>query len=143
MRKISILSLAAISPDRSARRCAMARAGLGAWARLGFACAGPPAASAPPRPPAAPPPRPPEAAASTAPIPFRTLPCAEIIGTSDDDRAVASIFCLGYQAAVSYAPNPSIAQIQAIDGKALSICAATPQMPAVRAFHAAIRTHAR
>jgi hypothetical protein len=39
--------------------------------------------------------------------------------------------------------NLSIAKIQAIEGKAPSICAAKPQMPAVRVFHAAIRAHGR
>lgn len=131
MRKISILSLTATSPDRSARRCAMARAGLGAGARLGPA--GPPTACAPP----------PEAAPSRAPIARRTLSCAEIIGAGDDDRAAASIFFLGYQAAASSVATQSIAKIQAIEGKALSICAANPQMSAVRAFHAANRTHTR
>ena len=98
---------------------------------------------APPPPAAAPPPPPPEAAPSTAPIPIRTLSCAEMIGASDDDRAAASMFFIGYQAAAAGVRNLSIAQIQAIEGKALSICAAHPALPAVRAFRTAILTRGR
>ena len=42
---------------------------------------------------------------------------------------------------ISILSHLSIAQIQAIGEKAPSICAAKPQMPAVRAVHAAIRSH--
>ena len=101
----------------------------------------PPAAPPAPPPPAAAPP--PEPAASTAPIPLRTLSCAELLGASDDDRAAASMFFTGYQASASGVHNLSIAQIQAIEGKALSICAAHQAMPAARAFHAAVLTRGR
>jgi hypothetical protein len=112
------------------------------------ACAqpSPPPPAAPPAPPppaAAPPPPAPEPAASTAPIPIRTLGCAELLGASDDDRAAASMFFIGYQAAASGVRNLSIAQIQAIEGKALSICAAHQAMPAVRAFHTAVLTRGK
>jgi hypothetical protein len=103
----------------------------------------PPAAAPAPMPPPAAAPPPPEAAASTAPIPIRTLSCAELLGASDDDRAAASMFFIGYQAAASGVHNLSIAQIQAIEGKALSICAAHQAMPAVRAFHTAVVTRGR
>ncbi|MGA8399624.1 MAG: HdeA/HdeB family chaperone, partial [Stellaceae bacterium] len=88
-------------------------------------------------------PPPPEAAASTAPIPIRTLSCAELLGASDDDRAAASMFFIGYQAARNNVHNLSIEQIQAIEGKALSICAAHQTMPAARAFQTAVVTRGR
>ena len=97
-------------------------------------------APAPPPPAAAPAPPP---APSTTPIPIRTLSCAELIGASDDDRAAASMFFIGYQAAASGVRNLSIAQIEAIEEKALSICAAHQQMPAVRAFHTAVVTRGK
>ena len=100
----------------------------------------PPAAPPAPPPPAA---AAPEPAASTAPIPIRTLSCAELLGASDDDRAAASMFFIGYQASASGVHNLSIAQIQAVEGKALSICAAHQAMPAARAFHTAILTRGR
>jgi hypothetical protein len=103
----------------------------------------PPAAAPAPMPPPAAAPPAPEPAASTAPIPIRTLSCAELIGASDDDRAAASMFFIGYQAAASGVHNLSIAQIQAIEGKALSICAQHQAMPAVRAYHTAVVTRGR
>ena len=98
-----------------------------------------PAPAAPP-PPAAPAPEP---AVSTAPIPIRSLSCAELLGASDDDRAAASMFFIGYQAALARVRNLSIAEIQAIEQNALSICAAHPEMTAVRAFHTAVLTRGR
>jgi hypothetical protein len=105
----------------------------------------PPPMPAPPPPPtaAAPPPPAPEMAASTAPIPIRTLSCADLLGANDDDRAAASMFFVGYQAASTGVHNLSIAQIQAIEEKALSICAAHSAMPAARAFHTAILTRGK
>jgi hypothetical protein len=110
------------------------------------ACAQPapppaPAPAAPP--PAAAPPPTPEPAPSTAPIPIRTLSCAELIGASDDDRAAASMFFIGYQAASAGVRNLSIAEIQAIEEKALSICAAHEQMTAVRAYRTAVVTRGK
>lgn len=102
----------------------------------------PAAAPAPPPPPAAAPP-PPEAAVSTAPIPLRTLSCTELLGASDDDRAAASMFFIGYQASSTGVHNLSIAQIQAIEAKALSICATHQAMPAARAFRMAVVTRGR
>lgn len=93
--------------------------------------------------PAMPPPPPPEPAASTAPIPIRSLNCAELLGASDEDRAAASLFFTGYRAALARVRNLSIAEIQAIEEKALSICAAYPAMPAARAFGMAVVTRGR
>jgi hypothetical protein len=109
------------------------------------ACAPPPAPAPAPAPaaPPPPPPPPPEPAVSTAPIPIRTLSCAEMIGASDDDRAAASMFFIGYRAALARVRNLSIAEIQAIEQKALTICAAYPDMPAARAFGTAVLTRGK
>ena len=61
-----------------------------------------------------------------------------MLGASDDDRAAASMFFVGYQAASTGVHNLSISQIQAIEEAALQICAAKPQMSAVRAYHEAM-----
>ncbi|HWB51768.1 MAG TPA: HdeA/HdeB family chaperone, partial [Stellaceae bacterium] len=99
-----------------------------------------PAPAPPPPPPAAaPPPAPAAEPASTAPIPIRTLSCAEILGASDDDRAAAAMFFIGYQASRAQVRNLSISQIQAIEETALAACSANQSMPAVRAFAQAVR----
>lgn len=103
------------------------------------ACAPPPAPApipAPARPPTPPPA--PEPSASTAPIPIRTLSCAELLGASDDDRAAASMFFIGYRAALAHVHNLSVSEIEAIERNALSMCAAHQEMPAARAFGAAV-----
>jgi len=109
------------------------------------ACAPPPAPAPAPVPaaPPAPPPPPPEPAVSTAPIPIRTLSCAEMIGASDEDRAAASMFFIGYRAALAQVRNLSIPQIQAIEHKALTICAAHPNLPAARAYGMAVLTRGK
>ena len=103
------------------------------------ACAPLPAPAPAPAPPAPPVVAPPSApAVSAAPIPIRSLSCAELLGASDEDRAAASMFFIGYRAALARVHNLSIAEIEAIEEKALSICAVHPAMPAARAFGAAV-----
>ena len=91
-------------------------------------------AAAPASPPA------PEPAPSTAPIPIRSLSCAELLGASDDDRAAAAMFFIGYRAALAHVHGLSIGEIQAIEQKALTICAGQPAMTASRAFATAVAT---
>jgi hypothetical protein len=66
-----------------------------------------------------------------------------MIGASDEDRAAASMFFIGYRAALAQVRNLSIPQIQAIEQKALTICAAHPNLPAVRAFGTAVLTRGK
>jgi hypothetical protein len=102
------------------------------------ACAPVPAtAPAPPPPPPAPA-APAPAPVSTAPIPIRSLSCAELIGAADDDRAAASMFFIGYRAALAHVHGLTISQIEAIEETALATCAANPAMTAVRAFAQAV-----
>jgi hypothetical protein len=108
------------------------------------------AACAPTPPPApvpaaapAPPAPPPELPAATAPIPIRSLGCADLLGAADDDRAAASMFFIGYRAALAHVHDLSISQIQAIEEKALATCAAHQTMPAAQAFGEAIATRNR
>jgi hypothetical protein len=101
----------------------------------------PPPAPPPAPAPAPPPAPPPEPVASTSPIAIRSLSCADLLGAEDDDRAAASMFFIGYQAALAHVRGLSISQIEAIEEKALSICAAHPATPAVRAFAQAVATN--
>jgi hypothetical protein len=88
--------------------------------------------------PAAPPPALAPEPVSTAPIPIRSLSCADLLGAADDDRAAASMFFIGYRAAIAHVHDLAIDQIEAIEETALSACAASPTMPAVRAFADAV-----
>jgi hypothetical protein len=106
------------------------------------ACAPMPAtapAPAAPSPPAAPAPEP----ASTTPIPIRSFTCAELLGATDDDRASASMFFIGYRAALARTRTLSVNQVEAIEETALATCAATPTMTANKAFAEALAANKR
>jgi hypothetical protein len=101
----------------------------------------PPASPAPPPAPAA---AAPEAAvASTAPIDVRSFTCASLLAASDDDRGYASMFFLGYRAALAHTRTIEIAKIEAIEETALSACAASPTMPAGQAFAEALAANTK
>jgi hypothetical protein len=101
----------------------------------------PPATPAPPPAPAA---AAPEAAvASTAPIDVRSFTCASLLAASDDDRGYASMFFLGYRAALAHTRTIEIAKIEAIEETALSACAASPTMPAGQAFAQALAANTK
>ena len=103
----------------------------------------PPPAPSPAPAPAAPPPAPAPEPVSTAPIPIRSLSCAELLGASDDDRAAASMFFIGYRAALAHVHDLAINQIEAIEETALATCAGSPAMPAGRAFAEALAANTR
>jgi hypothetical protein len=94
-------------------------------------------------PPAPPPPSPPEPAPSTTPFVIRTLSCADLLGASNDDRAAASMFIIGYRAGMTRTRSLSISQIQAIEEAALQNCAANMNMTAIAAFARAFATTPR
>jgi hypothetical protein len=101
----------------------------------------PPASPAPPPAPAA---AAPEAAvASTAPIDVRSFTCASLLAASDDDRGYASMFFLGYRAALAHTRTIEIAKIEAIEETALTTCAASPTMPAGQAFAQALAANTK
>jgi hypothetical protein len=95
------------------------------------ACQPVPAPSPAPAPPLAPVP-------SASPIPLRTLSCADLLGAAEDDRAAASMFFIGYRAALAHARDLSVAQIEAIEKTALSTCSVNPKMTAAQAFSQAV-----
>ena len=110
------------------------------------ACVQPPEAAAP----AAPPP-PPVAAPAPAPAPvaeptpsnrwvsIQGATCEKLLELSPDDRAAASLFYIGYQAARFRSSAINVAAIPNAEEWAESYCAEHPGRPAVEAFRQAYR----
>jgi len=110
------------------------------------ACMQPPDAAAPP---ATPPP--PVAAPAPAPGPvaeptpgdrwvtIREATCERLLELSPDDRAAASLFYTGYQAARFGSRAINVAAISDAEQWAESYCAEHPDRPAVEAFRQAYR----
>ena len=102
------------------------------------------------RPPAAPPP-PPVAAPAPAPAPvaeptpgdrwvsIRGATCERLLELSPDDRAAASLFYTGYQAARFGSRAINVAAIPNAEEWAENYCAEHPGRPAVEAFRQAYR----
>jgi hypothetical protein len=110
------------------------------------ACAQPPEAAAPSAPPA-----PPVAAPAPAPAPvaeptpsnrwvsIQGATCERLLELSPDDRAAASLFYIGYQAARFGGRAINVAAIPNAEESAESYCAEHPGRPAVEAFRQAYR----
>jgi hypothetical protein len=100
------------------------------------------AACAPVAPAPTPAPAPAPAAATavtpSTPIDVRSFTCADLLAASEDDRGYASMFFLGYRAAIAHTRTIQISQIEAIEETALATCAASPSIPASKAFAAAL-----
>lgn len=112
------------------------RAGIIALSALVLAACAP--VSSPTPAPSAPEPAPAPILASTTPINVRSFTCGDLLGASDDDRSYASMFFLGYSAAIAHTRVIRISQIEAIEATALATCAASPSLPAIRAFAAGL-----
>src|SRR6266403_3083906 len=107
------------------------------------ACVQPPEAAAPAAPP------PPVAAAAPAPVAeptpgnrwvsIRGATCERLLELSPDDRAAASLFYTGYQAARFGSRAINVAAIPNAEEWAESYCAENPGRPAVEAFRQAYR----
>ena len=65
---------------------------------------------------------------------IRTLSCADLLSAADDDRAAASMFIIGYRAALTHTRALAINQIEGIEEAALQNCAANPKLTAIAAF---------
>lgn len=103
-----------------------------------------------PVPPQAPPPPapPPEAAAAEPAEPpepprlaktdVRKMTCATLTATSDDDKAYASTFLLGYRSALSHTHTIEVKQIEAVEEAALADCASKPDAMASKVFAVAL-----
>ena len=108
-----------------------------------FACVQAP----PPAPPAAPPPM--AVAPQPAPAPvaqptpgnrrvsIRTATCGTYLQLADDDRAAATMFYVGYQAARLRARTINVGAIADAEAQAYAYCEAHPNRPAIEAFRLA------
>ena len=105
------------------------------------ACVQPPEAAAP----AAPPPPAPAPAPVAEPTPgdrwvsIRGATCERLLELSPDDRAAASLFYSGYQAARFRSGTINVGAIPNAEEWAESYCAEHPGQPAVEAFRQAYR----
>jgi len=114
-----------------------------------FACvqAPPPAAVAPPPPapaPAPPPPAPPPAAVAPGPlaeavreeriVDIRGAGCEAFLGLDQDDRIMAAMFYVGYQASRFGSRTINVGRIPSIARLALSYCQDHPGRPVAEAF---------
>ena len=104
-----------------------------------------PAPAAPPPPPAAAPAPPPAPAPVAEPAPtdrwvsIQGATCERLLELSPDDRAAASLFYTGYQAARFGSRTINVAAIPDAEERAESYCAEHPGRPAVEAFRQAYR----
>jgi len=95
-----------------------------------------------PQPPAAAPPPAPAAAAAPAAAPvqadryvnIRRATCATYLGLSPDDRGVATMFYIGYEANRFRTGTINVALIPSIEGMAQDFCAAQPNRTVASAF---------
>ena len=103
------------------------------------ACVQPPEAAAP----AAPPPPAPAPVAEPTPgdrwVSIREATCERLLELSPDDRAAASLFYTGYQAARFGSRAINVAAIPNAEEWAEKYCAEHPGQPAVEAFRQAYR----
>jgi hypothetical protein len=104
------------------------------------ACVQPPEAAAPAAPPPAPAPAP---VAEQPPgdrwVSIQGATCERLLELSPDDRAAASLFYVGYQAARFGSRAINVAAIPNAEEWAESYCAEHPGRPAVEAFRQAYR----
>jgi len=108
-----------------------------------FACAQPPAATAPAAPPppvVAPAPAPPPVAQPTPGnrrVSIQGARCQRLLELPPDDRAAASLFYIGYQAARLRARTINVGSIPDAEAWAYDYCAANPNRSAADAFRLA------
>jgi hypothetical protein len=66
-----------------------------------------------------------------------------LLGATDDDRASAAMFFIGYRAALARTRALSVNQVEAIEETALASCAATSTMTTNKAFAEALAAEMR
>ena len=72
------------------------------------------------------------------PVDVRAMTCRTLMSTSDDDKAYASTFLLGYRAALTRVHTIDVKKIEAVEEAALAQCAASPDAIANKVFAAAL-----
>ena len=108
------------------------------------ACVQPPDAAAPAAPPPPPAPAPAPAPVAERPpgnhwVSIQGATCERLLELSPDDRAAASLFYVGYQAARFGSRAINVAAIPNAEEWAESYCAEHPGRPAIEAFRQAYR----
>src|SRR5215471_13329850 len=108
-----------------------------------FACAPPPtpAPVPPPPPPAAP--APDTAMTERHIVTIRTVQCDALLKLSEDDRASASMFYIGYTASRRRQAKIDVAEVSGLEAAALGYCTAYPNWPAAAAFYQAFVDNGR
>ena len=102
-----------------------------------FACVPQPPPAPPPAPPvAAPPASPPPVAAASANrwVSIRSVRCQRLLELSEDDRAAASMFYIGYQASRIRARVVNVGAIPSTEAEALAYCQQFPNRTVLAAF---------
>jgi hypothetical protein len=117
---------------------------IGLSAALLAACVPPPAqgpAGAAPTQAAAPEAVPPDIAEGQplARVDVRAMTCAALLAATDDDRAYAATFLVGYRSALLHMRTIEVKKIEAAEDDALAHCRTTPQALASRVFREALR----
>jgi hypothetical protein len=72
-------------------------------------------------------------------VDVRAMTCAALLAATDDDRAYASTFLVGYRSALLHMRTIEVKKIEAAEDDALAHCRSTPQALASRVFREALR----
>jgi len=111
------------------------------------ACAPQPAPAPAPTPPpaAAPAPEPSLTAAGRASriVAIRAVKCETLLTLSEEDRAAASMFYIGYTASQRRRGKIDVAELSGIEAAALGYCATFPNAPTAAAFNNAFADNGR
>jgi hypothetical protein len=97
-----------------------------------FACAPAPAPAPAPPPPAAPAPE--SAMTEHHVVAIRGVRCDALLKLSEDDRASASMFYIGYTASRRGQGKIDVAELSGLEAAALGYCVAHPDWPAATAY---------
>jgi hypothetical protein len=108
-----------------------------------FACAPVSPAPAPPPPPPPPAPAAEEPMSQHHIVTIRAVSCQALLSLSEDDRASASMFYIGYTAERRKQAKIDVAEVSGLEAAALGYCAAYPNWPAATAFNKAFIDNGR
>jgi hypothetical protein len=76
-------------------------------------------------------------------VTIRAATCQALLSLSEDDRASASMFYLGYTASRRRQAKIDVAEVSGLEAAALGYCAAYPNWPAAVAFNTAFADNGR
>jgi pyruvate/2-oxoglutarate dehydrogenase complex dihydrolipoamide acyltransferase (E2) component len=102
------------------------------------AAAPPPAVAAAPPPAPAPPPASAAPPKGRRPVAVARVQCEVLLSAAPDDRAAASMFYLGYEAAMTHTRTVDIGHVEEIEKHALHYCLEHPHALAATAYRIAI-----